>query len=647
MHQHSRRLWSVFLCILLLLSSILCSCGRERIAKLPDGEAGEFYSSKSQDSPETTAVQTQFDSFCTDVFREEMSASSTLDLHYTLLHPERYGIQQGEVTLGTYGITDMMENVEEIKSLKSRLEQFDRGALSDEQKPLRDALEETLSASLLSEGLELYEQPLAPTIGVQAQLPILLAEYSFHSLKDVEDYLSLLGQIDSYYGQILTFENQKAEAGLAPSDATIDGILKSCEGYLVDPEDNFLTETFELRLNALGKELSGTHTTKNPGGQTETSGLISRSSSSPGKTTDGQTETSGLTESQKADFRARHTAAIREHFVPAYEALISGMTALKGRGLRDGGLWELKDGRRYYEYLLKTGPGLSYTIPELKKALAARMESDLSALNQLFLDHPALDVHRGTFTLTDPGKILDDLKNQMRADFPEPGECRYEIRYVPDSLKDSLSPAFYLTAPLDDPDQNVIYINDGYSDRTDGLYTTLAHEGFPGHLYQTVYSRTHIRHPLSALLSCSGANEGWATYVENHACQFENGLPDGVGTYRALLRSFSLCVHGLLDIGINYEGWSHEQAKEFILTYFQVEDSTVDELWQVMIDNPTNYLEYGGGYVELMEMRETAETLLGPSFSPMEFHRFLLDLGPVPFSVTRRYFNDWLQTWRR
>ena len=571
----------------------------------PDlGETGEFYSADS-----AGPLQNDFKEFCLEVFREEMEDASTLDLHYTLLRPETYGIEAEDVSLGTYDLVEMIENHDEIRDLKSRLLEYDREELTSEQRVTYDALLETLNTSLMAEGLELYEQPLAPTIGVQAQLPILLAEYSFHSVKDVEDYLELVSQMDHYYKEILEFENQKADAGLAPSDASIDAIIASSECYLVDPENNFLTETFRGRLAELE-------------------------------------ETVPLTEDQKADFTARHIAAIREHFVPAYEALIQGMTALKGRGINDGGLAGLKDGKTYYEYLIKSGPASSYSVPELKAALTERMEQDLYELNLLYSTYPDLDdrITNAAFSLTDPQTILEDLKTKITTDFPVLPDCKYEIRYVPTALEDSLSPAFYLTAPLDNTDQNVIYINRGYSDASDSLYTTLSHEGFPGHLYQTVYNRSHAESPLRSILSCSGANEGWATYVEHYAHTLDNGLPEGVGEYHALLRSYSLCVHGLLDIGINYEGWDQAAAKEFISSCFTVDDATVAELWQVMIDNPTNYLEYCGGFVEILDMRNEAELALGEQFSAMEFHQFLLDIGPVPFSVIRRHFSDWLDS---
>lgn len=583
--------------------TFLSGCGRERIGS-PSGETGEYYPGTAGESTskDQAAVQEQFSDFCLQLFCEE-AGQNTLDLHYTLKQPETFGIQPGEVTFGTYSLSEMISDTGDVKELKNALSVFDRSMLTKDQQLIYDVLMENLETSLLREGMEIYDQPLAPTIGVQAQLPILLSEYSFGSLKDVEDYLALLSQIDTYYGQILEFERQKADAGLAPSDASLDGIIQSCKSYLINPEENFLTETFASRLEGIAD----------------------------------------LSDEQKAELSSRHIQTIQEHFVPAYELLISGMNDFYGKGIHDGGLAGLRDGKRYYEYLLKSGPGISYTVPELKEALVRRMEEDLDTVSRIIAENPDFSPEQAAFTLTDPQEILEDLKIQMKADFPELPGCSYEIKYVPKYLEESLSPAFYLTAPIDDLNHNVIYINKGYPDSNEGLYTTLAHEGFPGHLYQTVYTRSHSASPLLALLSCSGANEGWATYVENYACNFKNGLSEDVGTYRACLRSFSLCVHGLLDIGINYDGWTMEQAKEFITTYFNADDDTVKELWQVMIDNPTNYLDYCAGYVELMEMRAQAEEKLKTRFSPMEFHRFVLDMGTVPYSVMRPYFEEWLK----
>ena len=574
-------------------------------------------------------VQNEFEEFCLSVFQDELEHGTTLDLHYTLLHPERYGIEAPEPTLGSYSLQEMIESYEELEELKTELLKFDRSILTEKQQITYDALEETVHTQMMGYGLELYDQPLAPTIGVQAQLPILLAEYSFHSLKDVNDYLALVEQIDAYYRDILIFENQKADAGLAPSDATIDAIIESCEGYLAlfrseqsyysDPSyhsdtsyhtSNFLTESFRQRLETLKATV--------PVNNTVEQSLISR-----------------------------HEQAIKNHFIPAYELLIEGMAALKGRGINEGGLAGFQNGKSYYEYLVKCGPASSYSVPELKDALTKRMNRELEALTRLYTAYPDLEerISNASFSLTDPKEILESLKVQMAADFPALPDCDYRIRYVPKALEPVLSPAFYLTAPLDDTDQNSIYINNSCTDSTDSLYTTLAHEGFPGHLYQTVFSRQNqLDYPLLSILTCSGINEGWATYVEYLSNCFDNGLPEGVGEYYACLRSYSLCVHGLLDIGIHYDGWDRRTADAFVTSCFQVDEETLEELWQMILDTPTNYLDYCGGFVEIMEMREEAENTLGDRFSAKDFHLFLLETGPVPFSVIRTRFAEWLQS---
>ena len=594
----------------LVLTVFITACQSERISRSISPETGEFYSSdalfstRPGHSGAEQKLQADFEAFCTELFRKEMTSSDTLDLHYTLLHPENYGIDAADATLGTYRLSELINSNHEIHDLKEKLSKFDPHLLSGDQHILYDALSEKADTRLMAEGLELYEQPLAPTIGIQAQLPILFAEYSFHSLQDVENYLALLSQLDSYYEDILFFEEQKAAAGLGLSDASIDRIIESCQSYLIDPENNFLTDTFETRLMSLASSVS-------------------------------------LSKQQRSNLCSHHLDIIKNSFLPAYHHLIDGLSALKGRGINEGGLAGFRDGKRYYEYLLRSGPGLSYNIEELKTALSARMQKDLETISSVSTK-AGNDV---SFRLTAPSEILSDLQLQMEADFPAlPESCRhYEIRYVPAQLEDTLSPAFYLTAPLDAPAQNVIYINNGSTNAGSELYPTLAHEGFPGHLYQTVYFRKHAENPLAALLTCSGANEGWATYVENLSYFYDNGLSEDKSAYQAAMRSFSLCFHSLLDIGINYDGWSKDQAAAFIRTCFDADDTLVEELWQTMIDNPTNYLEYAGGYVEIMEMRDEAERTLGKCFSAKEFHRFLLDLGPMPFSVTRKYFKIWLR----
>lgn len=641
MFSHTRRFFFPLPMFLLVITMLLSSCDSERLGPNPnlDGIGGSYSSESGQPSSDHAVkkLQNDFEDFCLDVFRQEMEQASTLDLHYTLLNPETYRISPGEPTLGTYQLQDMIKNNEQIKMLKSHLLQYNRSDLTADQKLTYDVLLEVLDTRLMAEGLELYEQPLAPTIGIQAQLPILLAEYSFYSSDDVEDYLALVEQLDTYFQEILVFEQQKADAGLGPSDPSIDEIIASCKAYIPDSR---LTAT-DAATPAATKPVSAKSSSESAHSETPSIENILTETFFP--RLEELAQHTPVSDTQRELWINRHNAAILNHFIPAYRLLIDGMNSLKGRGLNDGGLANFRYGKEYYEYLVKSGPATSYTVPELKTALTNHMEQDLISVSQLASRYPDLEsqISDAAFSFEKPADILEHLKQQIKTDFPALPACDYEICYVPAALEEILSPAFYLTAPLDDTNRNVIYINNAHSDS--GLYSTLAHEGFPGHLYQTVYSRIkQQKQPLLSVLSCSGANEGWATYVEHYSHTFENGIPEPVGRYQALLRSYSLCAHGLLDIGINYEGWTKKQSDAFLSSCFQVDQATMDELWQVMIDNPTNYLDYCGGFVELMEMRQEAESVLGDRFSPLAFHTYLLEIGPIPFSVNRKYFSKWL-----
>lgn len=462
-----------------------------------------------------------------------------------------------------------------------------------------------INTLLSSDGLELYDQPLSTTLGIQSQLPILLSEYTFYKKQDIDDYLSLLSSIDTYYDSLIAFETQRAQAGLGLCDTVIDNIIRSCNAYLIDADHSFLAETFASRLNTID----------------------------------------GLSDQEKADYKAKNKKAIDEHFVPAYERLITGLEGLKGKGTNDKGLYYYPEGRKYYEYLVNSSTGTSYSdVPALKQAINKQMAKELTAVNQLLNDDPSLGdkLDTSTFTLTKPQDILEDLKAQCQTDFPPVNDCNYIIKTVPKTLEGFLSPAFYLKVPIDRPEDNSIYINNKSTD-SDSLYTTMAHEGYPGHMYQTLYFNQKNTCNLRNVLDFQGYTEGWGTYAEYYAFNLNNGLEENMGQLLQHNSAFTLALYALLDINIHYEGWNIDQVGEYLNMYFQLEDpSVISSIYYEVVENPANYLSYYTGYLELLNMQEEAKQQLGNNFSLLEFNRFILDIGPAPFSVIRNYFTQWL-----
>ena len=570
----------------------------------PSGQADEEEPS-AESTQDARAAQDAFDQFTEDLFREE-AAASLLTLHYTVAEPAAYGITGYDRTLGTVSPEDSQESVSEAKELLDELEGMDSRVLREDQRLTYTILSSYLDYLLAGDGLELYDQPLSSSLGIQAQLPLLLAEYAFYTPQDVEDYLSLLSSIGTYYDSILAFERQKSDAGLGMSDGAIDRVIASCSAYLLDAEHSFMAETFDERLAGL----------------------------------------EGLSESEREAYSERNRQAINEAFVPAYQSMIDGLTALKGTGENDQGLSHFPDGKKYYEYLVNLYTGTSYKdIPSLKQAIHGRMAADLMAAGRYLEKDPSLadQASNYQFALTDPEAILEDLASQCQEDFPPIGEYTCHIKDVPKALEGILSPAFYLTVPLDRPEDNSIYINNGSTDAFQQLYTTMAHEGYPGHMYQTLYFNSSNTCNLRKLLSFTSYTEGWATYVEYYAYGLDNGLHPDLAQVLRYNSSFTLALYAAMDIYIHYDGWSMEQIGDYLETIIGISDPEVTaEVYYQIVDNPVNYLEYYVGYMEIMDMREQAEETLGNDFSALEFNRFLLDIGPAPFRVIKPYFNEWL-----
>lgn len=559
-----------------------------------------------QESPEEKALaaRKEFDRFTEELFLEEVS-SNQLDFHFSIKDPAAFGLSSAEELYGPISKEVMVQNISELQDLDQQIKSFDAKLLTDAQKLTLRILQSHVETQLMSEGLELYSQPLAPTTGIQAQLPVLLSEYEFRNRQDVDDYLKMIGGLDEYYGEILKLEQAQSEAGLMMNDSAIDHIIESCESYLLVPGENFMIDTFRDRLNALPD----------------------------------------LTEEDRTAYLQQHAALLESDFVPAYQLLIDGMTALKGTGIYEGGLCNYPDGKEYYRYLVYDSTGTSYeTMEDMLDAMELLITENLQKTTALTQENPQLleDFESCQFRQTEPEAMLEELKTLTAKDFPPLPECNYTLKYVPAALELSLSPAFYVTPPVDDYKNNVIYVNGNSRFENESLYATIAHEGVPGHLYQNVYFRASDACNLRRILPLTGYAEGWATYVEQYSYTLDNGLSPELGQLFAANQIATLGLQACLDVYINYYGWTMDQVTEYLGHYFSEPEEIAQNIYDAMIENPANYVAYYVGYLEFHNMRKIAEQQLGENFDLKEFHTFLLDLGPAPFDVVQPYFTSWL-----
>lgn len=532
----------------------------------------------------------QFRTFTRSLFQTEVSAN-TISLHYTLRSPSDYGIADIPATYGSLS-SDPVAAKASVRNVLSSLQEFDPDTLSSENALTFKILDTYLKNASTGTDYLLYQEPLGPVSGIHTQLPVLLSEYSFYDTQDVETYLALLKETPSYFDSVIRFEQKKATSGLFMPDYQADSVLDTCQSFIDMGKENYLVSTFNERIASLDL----------------------------------------LPENKKDSFQKENMKLVTEEIYPAYQNLITAIKSLKGKGMNEQGLSHFPYGKKYYEYLVRQTTGCNESISRLRLMTRAQILEDLSAMQKVLFPADAALTQASVLEQTSPDSMLDDLRSKITDTFPEIPDVDFQVKYVPESMQDYLSPAFYMIPAIDNLTENVIYINNGQTASGLNLYTTLAHEGYPGHLYQTVYFSASEPDPIRSILDFGGYVEGWATYAEMLS-YYLAPLPKTEASLLQKNNSVILGLYALADMGIHYDGWSVTDTVRFFSDYGINDPNAVQSVYKLIIGSPANYLKYYIGYLKFYELKKEMADALGNQFSQKEFHRAVLDVGPAPFEI--------------
>lgn len=553
----------------------------------------------------------QFETLCNDLF-EEFFPSDALSLAFTFSDPP-----ETETLLPIYDKADYLNSAGGNDYL-IRLEKIDPERLCDEYAVLYHIMTDYLTRHQKDSDFLYMEEPLSPTGGVQTNLPVLLAEYPVENQEDIEKYLDILEAIPDYLESLGEYETDKKEAGyLMPTD-DLNEVITQCDDMRSENGYLLFTEGF--------------------------SSLLSR--------------VEGLSDSQKKQYTAECERIVTTLIFPAYEALGDTLLVLREENVQRQGLSE-KGQSDYYAHLLSLKTGSDKSVTEIEKMLQSRFEilaGEFNTLLPLIKTNPPGD--NFTIIQDEPNNLLFYLEDTLQKYFPAlPNEVNTSIHNVPDCLLPYTAPAYYFTPRVDDYLDNAIYINK--TDITDelSLFTTLAHEGYPGHMLQSTYFLSHEekkRQDLHGLLPLEKQNalrtafnyigyiEGWAMYVElfsyDYAAPTDQMQDDMVKTYCKMLRvdrELKICLYCLLDIRVNYYGDCAECIAPYLKNVGITEDAAIQAVYNYLINEPATYASYYVGFLELLECKELYENYCdqsGISFTEKDFHTFYLDCGPSGFS---------------
>ena len=585
MKKNHRHTLFASICFILLSGTILFGCG--------------------QAATQTSLKQKKFDRFLNSCFRE-YAAENTVTLHFKLSNPSAYGIKVPvSPTYGDLSSDTLKKNCSRSKELLQKLYTFPTSSLTKKQKLTWQIFQDYLNESIMNEKYILYSSPLG-TNGLQSEIPVTLSEYRLDNEKDIKDYLSLVNQVPELFTQILDFEQERRNAGIISPSFVISDTIDQIDQFLnASEENNPLIQSFEERL----------------------------------------AEVESLSKDQKASYIANNRLLVTDKVLPAYKSLKTSLQAYTNDSKNTSSkerLCEYKNGQDYYKFLLMSNVGTDFSPEDCITILESQLKNTVKDISSLTAKNKDLytEYLSAIPALSAPKEIMNTLKNDSLVEFPEIKNISCQLKNVPDALSGTSACAFYLVPPIDSTKDNIIYINKSRVDSNE-LFSTLAHEGYPGHLYQTNYFLTTNPSPLRTFLHCAGYDEGWGTYAQLYSynfIEFKNVDEQTTKQLRQLYRDndlLSLSLSSLCDLYVNYKNYDENALANYLQTYGIGKDSA-QNLYRYVIENPTTYLSYSIGCYELDQLKQTMADSLGKAFKISDFHEAVLNVGSCNFSILRQ-----------
>ena len=585
MKKNHRHTLFASICFILLSGTILFGCG--------------------QAATQTSLKQKKFDHFLNSCFRE-YAAENTVTLHFKLSNPSAYGIKAPvSPTYGDLSSDALKKNCSRSKELLQKLYTFPTSSLTKKQKLTWQIFQDYLNESIMNEKYILYSSPLG-TNGLQSEIPVTLSEYRLDNEKDIKDYLSLVNQVPELFTQILDFEQERRNAGIISPSFVISDTIDQIDQFLnASEENNLLIQSFEERL----------------------------------------AEVESLSKDQKASYTANNRLLVTDKVLPAYKSLKTSLQAYTNDSKNTSSkerLCEYKNGQDYYKFLLMSNVGTDFSPEDCITILESQLKNTVKDISSLTAKNKDLytEYLSAAPALSAPKEIMNTLKNDSLVEFPEIKNISCQLKNVPDALSGTSACAFYLVPPIDSTKDNIIYINKSRVDSNE-LFSTLAHEGYPGHLYQTNYFLNTNPSPLRTFLHCAGYDEGWGTYAQLYSynfIEFKNVDEQTTTQLRQLYRDndlLSLSLSSLSDLYVNYKNYDENALANYLQTY-GIDKDGAQKLYRYVIENPTTYLSYSIGCYELDQLKQTMADSLGKAFKISDFHEAVLNVGSCNFSILRQ-----------
>ncbi len=541
-------------------------------------------------------------SFMLDVTAAVISESGS-DLNTSVINPEKYGINSSKVT--EYFIMNDSEKEKLWNDYRQKLEGFDYNSLSSSQQRSYDSIKFYLDNKKSMEPYGLFSSDVVGDISGPYAVTTVFTEYPINSEVDAAEYVSLLRNMDSYFKKIEDAEKKRSEAGFFMPDNQADKSIDQLSKIRENIAAGSFKDSFLERLN-----------------KTDLNGAV------------------------KDEYIKEHDKAINEVILPGYDSLIKTLESLKGTSKYSGGLCNYPNGKEYFASLIETYVGAGKESPDAYfNLIDSYLESFYKKTDELTAQDRNLTRQIDGFSLEKgtTEELVNDLKEKYKNDFTEIADFPYDITPVEENLSEDTREAFYSSPALDAGFGGTLYINEKKAAEDDNYYETVAHESFPGHMYQTMYMANQVNSGkedvVRYFLTPKGYIEGWGIYSGFYAFDYTDDYSRNLADLVKAFEEGYICLLGRADFMVNYYGMPFNEVNNFFAGYGYATES-VQEVYDFVVESPGEYAMYCLGFLEVKEMQRKAIDLKGESYTDKSFNDFMIRTGPMAFSdIEKRIYT--------
>jgi len=463
-----------------------------------------------------------------------------------------------------------------------------------------------------------WEMPVNQMGGIYATYPQLVAELSFATVQDYDDWIARLHRIPTAFTQVTTNMSIGVEEKRTSPRMLMEKALSQVQQLAGQkPEDSPLA--MPLR--------------KFP---------------------------ASIPAAEQERIKTEMLDAISKEVLPAYQRFARFLEVTYIPACRtEAGLSALPNGDRYYQFLIRRTTTASLTaaeihqigLDEVKKDEAQMLEiaqklgfQDLASFRLSLKTNPKLHGATPAELLDDYRAVLAPMQERLPQLFNTLPKAKFEVGAVPDYMEKTAAFAYYEAGTPDGSRPGRLYI-DTYESAARNLYqveATAYHEGIPGHHLQISIARELTGIPeFRKYAGYTAYTEGWALYAEQLG-KDAGFYQDPYSDYGRLENDIFRAIRLVVDTGVHSQHWTRDQMVQYFHDHSGMDEATIQAEVDRYIAWPGQALAYKIGQLEILQLREKARKALGDKFDLRVFDDEVVGSGALPLDLLEGRIDGWI-----